>query len=230
MATSLFQDPLYRLFALQRPIAVNAQLVLQRLLDPRSLDELFHRHAQTQSERILLFSTLTHLMASVVLGKAASVNAAFEKMRDQLLVSKTAVYEKLQRVEPQTVRELVRHSYRQVVELWRECGGLPQHEVSGYEQRILDGNHLSATEHRLAETRSQTAAPLPGKALVVFDPRRGAVADIVPIEDGHAQERSALDAIIETLQAQQLWIADRNFCTLKLRYSIENRRAAFVIR
>ena len=49
------------------------------------------------------------------------------------------------------------------------------------------------------ETRSQTTASLPGKTLVVFDPRRGAVADIVPIEDGHAQERSALDSIIETL-------------------------------
>ena len=108
MGTSLFQDPLYRCFALQRPIAVNAQLVLRRLLDPGVLDELFRRHAQAQTERTLLFSTLTHLMASVVLGKAASVNAAFEKMRDQLLVSKTAVYEKLQRVEPQTVRELVR--------------------------------------------------------------------------------------------------------------------------
>ena len=56
------------------------------------------------------------------------------------------------------------------------------------------------------------------------------MADIVPIEDGHAQERSALEAIIETLQAQQLWIADRNFCTLKLLYSVANRRAAFVIR
>ena len=230
MATSLFQDPIYRRFALQRPIAVNAQLVLQRLLDPRVLDDLFHRHAQAQTERILLFSTLTHLMASVVLGKAASVNAAFEKMRDQLLVSKTAVYEKLQRVEPQTVRELVRHSYRQVVELWHECGGLPHHEVTGYEQRILDGNHLSATEHRLTETRSQTAAPLPGKTLVVFDPRRGAVADIVPIEDGHAQERSALEALIETLQAKQLWIADRNFCTMRFLFEIAKQLGFFVIR
>ena len=87
---------------------------------------------------------------------------ALEKLRNQLLVSKTAVYEKLQRVEPQTVRKLVRHSYRQVVELWRECGGLPQHEVAGYEQRIRDGNPLSATEHRLIEIRLQTTAPLPG--------------------------------------------------------------------
>ena len=127
MATSLFQVPLGRHFAQQRPMAVNVQLVLQRLLDSRSLDELFHQHAQTQTERTLLFSTLAPLLASAVRGKAASVNAAFEKMRDQLLVSKTAVSEKLQRVEPQAVRELVRNSYRQIVELWHECGGLPHH-------------------------------------------------------------------------------------------------------
>ena len=114
--------------------------------------------------------------------------------------------------------------------MWRECGGRPQYEVSGYDHRILGGNHLSATEHRLTETRSQTAAPLPGKTLVVFNPRRCAVADIVPIEDGHAQEHSALDSLIETLQDKQLWIAGRNFCTLKFLYATANRQAAFVIR
>ena len=114
--------------------------------------------------------------------------------------------------------------------MWRECGGRPQYEVSGYDHRILGGNHLSATEHRLTETRSQTAAPLPGKTLVVFNPRRCAVADIVPIEDGHAQEHSALDSLIETLQDKQLWIAGRNFCTLKFLYATANRQVAFVIR
>ena len=227
---ALFTDPIYRRFVCQRPIAVAAQLVLRRLLDRSALDALFLEHAQSQSERTLLFSSLTHLMSAVVLGQQASVNAAYEKMKDELLVSKTAVYEKLQRIEPQTVRELVRYSYQRVVEVRREFGGVPQHELAGYDERILDGNHFSGTEHRLKETRSQTAAPLPGKALVVFDPRRGAVCDIVPIEDGHAQERSALDDIIETLRAQQLWIADRNFCTLKFLYAIAAHRATFVIR
>ena len=89
-----------------------------------------------------------------------------------------------------------------MVEVRREFGGVPQHELAGYDKRILDGNHFSGTEHRLQETRSQTAAPWRGKALVVFDPRRGAVCDILPIEDGHAQERSALDDMIETLLAK----------------------------
>ena len=56
------------------------------------------------------------------------------------------------------------------------------------------------------------------------------MADIVPIKDGHDQERPALDSLIETLQAQLLWIADRNFCTLKFLSAIANRRAALIIR
>jgi IS4 transposase len=133
-------------------------------------------------------------------------------------------------VEPETSRKLVQASYHQVVQVRRQLGGVAQHDVPGYTTRILDGNHLSKTEHRLAETRALQAAPLPGKSLVVFDPRFDAVADVFAIEDGHAQERSALDDVIQTLEARQLWIADRNFCTLKFLYSIAAKCGAFVIR
>lgn len=230
MGTSLFMDPLFQQFVQERPIGVAAQLVMRRLLDPGMLDALFHEHAQTQSQRTLLFSSLTRLVSEVVLGKCTSMNAGFTKFEKQLLVSKTAMYEKLQRVEPPTSQALVRHAYRQVVEVRRALGSVPRHRLSGYVMRILDGNHLSGTDHRLKETRAITAAPLPGKSLVVYDPRYEAVADMFPIECGHAQERSELDAVIETIQSKQLWVADRNFCTLKMLYSIHNRGAAFIIR
>jgi hypothetical protein len=51
-----------------------------------------------------------------------------------------------------------------------------------------------------------------------------------PIEDGHAQERTALDEVIQTVEARDLWVADRNFCTHKLMYELAGRNAAFVIR
>ena len=35
---------------------------------------------------------------------------------------------------------------------------------------MLDGNCLDGRQHRLEVTRASTAAPLPGKALAVFDP------------------------------------------------------------
>jgi hypothetical protein len=43
--------------------------------------------------------------------------------------------------------------------------------VSGYQIKVLDGNHLSATEHRLKDLRGTWAARLPGQALVVVSIR-----------------------------------------------------------
>ncbi len=49
-------------------------------------------------------------------------------------------------------------------------------------------------------------------------------------EDGHAQERSLLEAIIDDLQPGQVWIADRNFCTAWLLWEIHGNQSFFVIR
>lgn len=230
MQTALFKDEVFRRFAHERPIATTVQVVLRRMLDPKMVDEVFRENADKQYEQSLLFSALTQLMSSVVLGKHASVSAGYKKFANRLGVALNSVYEKLKRVEPETSRKLVQACYHQVVQVRRELGGVAQHDVPGYTTRILDGNHLSKTEHRLEETRDMQAAPLPGKSLVVFDPRFDAVADVFAIEDGHAQERSALDDVIETLERRQLWIADRNFCTLKFLYAIAAKCGAFVIR
>jgi IS4 transposase len=221
---------MFQRFATERPVAVMTQMTLSHLLDPESLDRLFADNAKQQYERRLAFSTLAELVASVVLGKNASVNAAWGRMKDRLGVSVTATYGKLERVEPRLSQELVRYSYQQTLEVRRALRATPRHEIAGYETRILDGNHLSGTEHRLKETRHMTAAPLPGKSLVVMSPRHDAICDYFPIEDGHAQERSAIDDVLETIGRDQLWVADRNFCTLKFMYRIFARNAVFVIR
>lgn len=226
----MFNDPVFQLFAETRPIAVMAHMAVGRLLYSPAVDEVFAEASEQQYERKLVFSSLTGLMADVVLGKQPSVNAAYKKRRKRIGVSLNAVYNKLDRVEPQISQALVRYSYDHVLEIGRELGGNRQNEVAGYRTRILDGNHLGKTEHRLAETRNSTAAPLPGKCLVVFDPRFQAIADFFPIEDGHAQERSALDEVLRTVARNDLWVADRNFCTLKLLYAISARDATFVIR
>ena len=83
----------------------------------------------------------------------------------------------------------------------------------GYRVRVLDGNHLPASEKRLAPLRSFRGAALPGHSLVVYDPEAGLVVDIVPCEDAHAQERTLVPSLLATVQPGDLWIADRNFCT-----------------
>lgn len=230
MGVEFLKSSLFQRFASQRPIAVMTQMTLTHLLDPESLDRLFADHAQQQYQRTLLFSNLAQLVSSVVLGHNPSVHAAWQRMKDRLGVSLAATYGKLERLEPGLAQALVRYSYQQTLAVRKALGATPRHEIAGYETRILDGNHLSGTEHRLKETRATTAAPLPGKALVVLSPRHDAICDYFPIEDGHAQERSRLDDVLATVQRDQLWIADRNFCTLKFLYGLQARGAVFIIR
>jgi IS4 transposase len=102
--------------------------------------------------------------------------------------------------------------------------------LPGYRVKILDGNHLAGTEHRLLELRTIGAGALPGKALVVLDPQAMLVTDVFPCEDGHAQERSLLDPVLEAVRPGEVWVADRNFCTTGFLFGIARRGGSFVIR
>jgi hypothetical protein len=102
--------------------------------------------------------------------------------------------------------------------------------LPGYRTRILDGNPLPGSEHRLKELRTMRAAALPGHALVVLDPRLMLATDVVLCENGHAQERSLLDQILKIVVAKDFWIADRNFCTTNLLFGIARRGGFFAIR
>jgi hypothetical protein len=71
---------------------------------------------------------------------------------------------------------------------------------------------------------------LPGKSLVVYEPAQGLVTDVFPCEDGHAQERSLFGSVLKTVQRNDLWIADRNFCTRAFLTETDSRGGFFVIR
>ena len=100
----------------------------------------------------------------------------------------------------------------------------------GYRVRILDGNHLPGSEHRIKELRTTRAAALPGQSLVILDPRLMLATDIVQCEDGHAQERSLLDRIPALVADKDLFIADRNFGTTDFLFGMARRGGCFIIR
>jgi IS4 transposase len=102
--------------------------------------------------------------------------------------------------------------------------------LPGLEVFYLDGNHLASTEHRLAELRGTREGPLPGQSLALLDAQRGLIVDMVPCEDGHAQERSLLPELLERIRAGVVIVADRNFCTSKFFFGLGTRGAYFVIR
>lgn len=71
---------------------------------------------------------------------------------------------------------------------------------------------------------------MPGKVLAVFEPELDLVTNVFLSPDGHAQERSMLDDVLKIVQAKDLWIADRNFCTLGFLSGVAAKQAAFVVR
>jgi hypothetical protein len=99
-----------------------------------------------------------------------------------------------------------------------------------YRCKLLDGNCIRASEHRIKELRELRAGALPGKSLVVLDPSLRLPIDVFPCEDGHAQERSLLSQVLLTVEALDLWIADRNFRTLGFLSGIIQAGAYFAIR
>lgn len=223
-------DTIFAPFVKERPICVMARAVLERLLDAPRIDALFARTAQQQYTRELMFSALVQLMSEVVLGVHPTVHAAYQANKATIGVSTTALYNKLDRVEPGVSAALVRDSAALAEPVVKALRASQPRWVPGYQIKVLDGNHLSSTEHRLKVLRGTRAAPLPGQALVVLDQQRMLITDVFLSEDGHAQERSLIAAVLQQVAADQLWIEDRNFCTLGLLFGMARRGAAFVVR
>lgn len=228
MAISL--GKVFEPFVEQRPICVMARGVLENLFNADKIDALFARTAEVQYTRELLFSSVVDLMGQVVLGVQPSVHAAYQAQAVQLGVSDQAVYNKLNHVELCVSAELVRDAARQAASVIEALQAELPPLVPGYRTKMLDGNHLAASDHRLVELRQTWAAPLPGQILVVLDQQQMLATEVVLCEDGHAQERSLLGQVLPLVKPDDLWIADRNFCTVDFLSGIAARGGCFIVR
>lgn len=225
-------SPLFERFVTESPISVMARALIERAFSPAILDEWFADTADRQYTRTLFFSTTFDLMSQVVCGISPSIHAAYQsaKKRDAVNVSIKAVYNKLNGLEIATSAALVRHAASALGPVLEALDGRRPTPFPGYRVLILDGNCLEATEHRLAVLRAVAGGALPGKSLVVYDPGLGIPLDVVPCEDGHAQERSLLGAVLDMVSPQDVWVADRNMCTKAFVCELDNRQACCLIR
>jgi hypothetical protein len=195
------------------PMSCLLRGLLERCFSAERVDGLFARHAREQYTRNLLFSTACEVLLLAVLRAQPSVHAAYQAREEELNVSAAALYDKLKGVETAVSAALVRETAQDLMQIQDALGMRRASWLPGYAVRILDGNCLEASEKRLRVHRGVGGAALPGKSLVVMDPERGLLVDVFPCEDGHAQERSLLQAVLPTVRAGEVWIADRNFCT-----------------
>jgi hypothetical protein len=221
---------IFNRFATKSAVSVMFRGTLENAVTAELLDEIFSKTAKRQRCGELLFSSVVNLLAVVATGGRRSVNDAYLARKEEFTVSVASVYNKLNRMEMEVSRQMVRQTAMRMADVVTQLAPRRQPMLAGYQTKILDGNHLAATEHRIEELRTIAAGPLPGYALVVLEPDRMLATDVFPCEDGHAQERSLLPQVLMTVKARDLWIADRNFCTTGFLFGIAKQVAAFVIR
>lgn len=222
-------DAVVARFIEHSPVTVMARLALGRALDAQWIDDLFEQHRERQYTRELLFSTTVDLMSIVAVGLRPSLHAAAKAATD-LPVSMSALYDKVNGTEPGLVRALVAGSAARLTPVIEAMSPAPLVSVPGYRVRILDGNHLAASEKRLKPLRGFRGAALPGQSLVVYDPDQDLVLDMIPCEDGHTQERALMEPLLAASGIGDLWMSDRNFCTRPILCGWHQQGSSFLVR
>lgn len=219
-------------FKSEAPIPVMVRSILEFVLSAQRLDDIFRRHAVRQKCGELLFSTVGDLMALVALKIKPSINAAYlHRTQEEVGVAIESIYNKLRGIEPAVSRALVRET---ATELRKVMETMPQGQsppyFPGYETRILDGNHLAGTQHRIKELRTTGEAALPAVCLAILDPDRRLLVDVLPCENAHTSECRLLPQAMELIQANEIWITDRKLSTKEFMFTIQDRQAFFLFR
>jgi Transposase DDE domain len=222
-------DEILQKFLDKSPVAVLVGAAIARTIGDSTLDDIFERNAGDQYTRELTFSTLCRLMTRVVFCTYPSVHAAYQQ-NQEIPVSITSVYNKLNGLEIGVPQALVAETADSMDKILTALPDPPDEPVKGLRLRTLDGNFLAGTDHRLACLRGCGAAALPGMSLVVRDGRTGLLTDIVPCEDAYSNERPLYTAVLPLVEANDLWLADRNFCTDDYLGGIQTRDAYFLVR
>ena len=221
-------DAMVERFAQEAPVAVMVRGILERILGEEALNQLYERAAERQYTRELLFSSVFGLMNLVVCKIYPSLHAAYQRNQQAIGVSITAVYDKLSGIDTCTSRALVRETAQEMGEAVRAMKACCVPWLPGYRVKVLDGNCIEASEHRLGVLRTVAGGALPGKSLVVYEPQLQMATDVIPCEDGHAQERSLLGEVLGTLAARDLLVMDRNFCVREFLLGIAALGACFI--
>jgi hypothetical protein len=210
------------------PAAVMTRIALDWIIDGTPLDQLFEEVAEGQYEREFALSHFVRVMLDVACGFRPTPRAAFMRREFQRVASLSAFYRKLGRMELGITEDIVRRTARRARQLIVASGALAPEPIPGYAVRILDGNVLAGTEHRITPLRTTRSAGLPGMSLAVYEPASGLILDLVLEEDAHSQERALLDRV--TVEPGQLWVMDRNFCVRSLLFRVERAGAFFLVR
>jgi hypothetical protein len=124
---------------------------------------VFTDNVLLQYTRELTFAQCVGLMSDVVFRITPSVGAWYKAHQDEIPVTRQAVYDKLKHLELPAAAGLVEYAGRELGACLRQMPSPPPPVLRGYRVRVLDGNHLAGTEHRVEALRRYrgSSPPLP---------------------------------------------------------------------
>ena len=220
----------FEAFIDKSPVSVMVRGTLERILDPKRLETLFQDHAASQYTLKITFAQCVQIMDAVVFKSQPSVGAWYKVHGNLLSATRQSMYDKLKSIEPAVSAALVHYAGDELLACMRRMKGAPTETLPGLRIRVLDGNHLTGTEHRLKGLHGTRAAALPGQALVFYDPHHDVITEVIPCEDAYTQERALLDQALALIVGNDCIIGDRNFCTTKFLFGIALSLGYFIIR
>ena len=168
----------------------------------------------------LLFSTIVNLMSVVVCRIRPSIHAAFQARAETVGATIDAVYDKLDGIETAVSATRVHTVAARLAPVIDAMKGARTDGLPGYRTRILDGNHLPGSEHRIQELRTLPPGPCPVRRWSCSTPGgcwppTWSCVKTVLRRNGRCWTRSWRSS-----RREDLWIADRNFCTTDFLFGI----------
>jgi IS4 transposase len=223
-------DRVFQPFLEASPVSVMFRGTLEHVLSAERLDRLFADHAQKQYLHELTFSTCVELLGLVVTQIRPSLHAAYRTRRERIGVSVQSLYQKLAHIEPEVSEALVADTAADLGSVLGRMNAPVEGPLAGFDVRIVDGNHLRGTHHRLKELRSLGDAALPGHTLSVLNPQRQLIEKVFVCRDGHASQKPLFGRVLGQVERDQCWVADRDFSTRMFLFGVADRSAYFVVR
>ena len=217
-------------FIEESPVSVMVRGTLEHVFADSRLNQMFDDYADKQYCHELMFSACAKLMGLVVTRKQPSVNAAYRTLDEDISVAVQAVYNKLARIELSVCEGMIRDTATDLSKIIYEMKADLPGPISGYDVRIVDGNHIAGTHHRLKELRDIGDSALPGHTVAVLNPHVELIEDLVACKDGHTNQRMLYGQLLFKVKQGQCWIADRDYCTKPFLFGIKQRKAYFAIR
>ena len=139
-------DPILEPFVVKSLSSLMLRGVMESVLTPDKIDPIFEKNATLQYIRELLFSSWVDLISTVVCGANLLVNVAYRASSQQLNVSSTAAYDKLNGVKLTVSVAIVSKMASKMASLIKVIEGKSPQLLAPYRIQVIDGNCLVETD------------------------------------------------------------------------------------